>query len=105
MLNMTGWASCVAQRVAFWFRGRRAYRRVATFICYMFYKHTTLAVGDIFYAHQIGPSIPEHIFTGLACADVSSLQVCASDRLCRVAELSVRASSHVACTGTGYLRG
>ncbi|CAE7035228.1 ALA3 [Symbiodinium natans] len=34
--------------------GRRAYRRVATFICYMFYKHTTLAVGDIFYAHQIG---------------------------------------------------
>ena len=35
-------------------QGRRAYRRVATFICYMFYKHTTLAVGDIFYAHQIG---------------------------------------------------
>mmetsp|Transcript_5642 Transcript_5642/g.10028 ORF Transcript_5642/g.10028 Transcript_5642/m.10028 type:complete len:337 (-) Transcript_5642:217-1227(-) len=34
--------------------GRRAYRRVATFICYMFYKHTTLAVGDIFYAHQVG---------------------------------------------------
>lgn len=33
--------------------GRRAYRRVATFICYMFYKHTVLAVGDIFFAHQI----------------------------------------------------
>ena len=41
---------------AFRFRGRRAYRRVATFICYMFYKHTTLAVGDIFYAHQIAPA-------------------------------------------------
>eukprot|EP00931_Biecheleriopsis_adriatica_P116278 TRINITY_DN91944_c0_g1_i1.p1 TRINITY_DN91944_c0_g1~~TRINITY_DN91944_c0_g1_i1.p1 ORF type:complete len:1091 (-),score=194.42 TRINITY_DN91944_c0_g1_i1:2-3274(-) len=33
--------------------GRRAYRRVATFLCYMFYKHTTLAVGDVFWAHQI----------------------------------------------------
>ncbi|CAK9108211.1 unnamed protein product [Durusdinium trenchii] len=33
--------------------GRRAYRRVATFICYMFYKHTVLAIGDIFFAHQI----------------------------------------------------
>lgn len=26
---------------------------MATFICYMFYKHTVLAVGDIFFAHQI----------------------------------------------------
>mmetsp|Transcript_89579 Transcript_89579/g.159036 ORF Transcript_89579/g.159036 Transcript_89579/m.159036 type:complete len:1113 (+) Transcript_89579:84-3422(+) len=33
--------------------GRRAYRRVATFLCYMFYKHTAIAIGDIVWAHQV----------------------------------------------------
>ena len=47
--------------------GRRAYRRVATFICYMFYKHTVLAVGDIFFAHQI-TSEPPDIESSLTCS-------------------------------------
>eukprot|EP00930_Biecheleria_cincta_P034565 TRINITY_DN23879_c0_g1_i1.p1 TRINITY_DN23879_c0_g1~~TRINITY_DN23879_c0_g1_i1.p1 ORF type:complete len:1156 (+),score=201.51 TRINITY_DN23879_c0_g1_i1:37-3504(+) len=33
--------------------GRRAYRRVATFVCYMLYKHTTLVIGEMIWAHQI----------------------------------------------------
>merc|ERR1712079_81548 len=32
--------------------GRRAYRRIAVFLCYYVYKHVVLAVGDIFWAHQ-----------------------------------------------------
>jgi len=32
--------------------GRRAYRRVATFLCYYVYKHVVLAVGDMCWAHQ-----------------------------------------------------
>jgi len=32
--------------------GRRAYRRVATFLCYYVYKHIVLAFGDILWAHQ-----------------------------------------------------
>mmetsp|Transcript_131570 Transcript_131570/g.380590 ORF Transcript_131570/g.380590 Transcript_131570/m.380590 type:complete len:1115 (+) Transcript_131570:85-3429(+) len=32
--------------------GRRAYRRVATFLCYYVYKHVALAVGDMCWAHQ-----------------------------------------------------
>ena len=34
--------------------GRRAYRRVATFLCYYFYKNVTLAFGDLIWAHQNG---------------------------------------------------
>lgn len=33
--------------------GRRAYRRVATFVCYMLYRHITLVVGEMVWAHQI----------------------------------------------------
>lgn len=32
--------------------GRRAYRRIAVFLCYYIYKHVVLAVGDMFWAHQ-----------------------------------------------------
>ena len=32
--------------------GRRAYRRVATFLCYYFYKNVALAFGDLIWAHQ-----------------------------------------------------
>eukprot|EP00929_Paragymnodinium_shiwhaense_P111733 TRINITY_DN80020_c0_g1_i1.p1 TRINITY_DN80020_c0_g1~~TRINITY_DN80020_c0_g1_i1.p1 ORF type:complete len:1103 (+),score=174.22 TRINITY_DN80020_c0_g1_i1:137-3445(+) len=32
--------------------GRRAYRRVATFLCYFVYKHVALAVGDVVWMHQ-----------------------------------------------------
>jgi len=32
--------------------GRRAYRRVATFLCYYVYKHVVLAVGDMVWASQ-----------------------------------------------------
>jgi len=32
--------------------GRRAYRRVATFLCYYVYKHVVLAVGDMCWAHE-----------------------------------------------------
>jgi len=32
--------------------GRRAYRRVAVFLCYYVYKHVVLAVGDMCWAHQ-----------------------------------------------------
>lgn len=32
--------------------GRRAYRRVATFLCYVLYKHITLAMSDAIWAHQ-----------------------------------------------------
>jgi len=32
--------------------GRRAYRRVAVFLCYYLYKHIALVVGDMLWAHQ-----------------------------------------------------
>jgi len=32
--------------------GRRAYRRVATYLCYYVYKHVALSVGDMCWAHQ-----------------------------------------------------
>jgi len=32
--------------------GRRAYRRVATFLCYYIYKHIVVAVADVIWAHQ-----------------------------------------------------
>jgi len=32
--------------------GRRAYRRVATFLCYYIYKHIVLATADVIWAHQ-----------------------------------------------------
>ena len=32
--------------------GRRAYRRVASFLCYYFYKNVALAFGDFIWAHQ-----------------------------------------------------
>lgn len=32
--------------------GRRAYRRVAQFLCYYIYKHVVLATGDMIWAHQ-----------------------------------------------------
>jgi len=32
--------------------GRRAYRRVAVFLCYYLYKHIALVTGDILWAHQ-----------------------------------------------------
>jgi len=32
--------------------GRRAYRRVAVFLCYVLYKHIVLAMGDVIWAHQ-----------------------------------------------------
>jgi len=32
--------------------GRRAYRRVALFLCYYIYKHVVIAVGDMIWAHQ-----------------------------------------------------
>ena len=32
--------------------GRRAYRRIATFLCYYLYKNVTLAWGDLIWAHQ-----------------------------------------------------
>ena len=43
---------------------------MATFICYMFYKHTVLAVGDIFFALQItsDPSIIAVMFAVLVVA-------------------------------------
>jgi len=34
--------------------GRRAYRRIATFLCYYLYKNVTLAWGDLIWAHQDG---------------------------------------------------
>jgi len=32
--------------------GRRAYRRVSVFLCYVLYKHIVLAMGDVIWAHQ-----------------------------------------------------
>jgi phospholipid-translocating ATPase len=32
--------------------GRRAYRRVALFLCYYIYKHVVLVIGDMIWAHQ-----------------------------------------------------
>jgi len=32
--------------------GRRAYRRVSVFLCYILYKHIVLAMGDMIWAHQ-----------------------------------------------------
>ncbi|CAE7298399.1 ALA3 [Symbiodinium natans] len=34
--------------------GRRAYRRIATFLCYYLYKNVALAWGDVIWAHQGG---------------------------------------------------
>lgn len=48
--------------------GRRAYRRVAFFLCYYFYKNVTLAVGDMVWTHLDNMSdqlaFPEYLTAG-----------------------------------------
>lgn len=52
--------------------GRRAYRRVATFLCYYIYKHVALVVMDLIWSHQFSfrgdTAVPEMLSTAYAAA-------------------------------------